>query len=442
MKLDYGIHSASFPTDKFKFLLRISFPLRGQVRHSVIVTHSMIGIRHLLFLLFALATPLSAADAVAAPASNAELLPGVAMTQGITEITGVAISPLLGVSSVGAWRYWKTPAAARADLPWYAQPWAWGTGFVLLSLCFLKDSIGTTLPGLLKKPFDMVELFENKASALIASGAFVPLVAHEMAQQLQAERAIAIPTSAIGAMGMASLDVAWLMVPLAVIAFLLVWICSHAINVLIILSPFSLLDALLKLARTAVLASVGLVYLISPWVAAAICLILIAVAAWLAPSAMRLAIFGARYAGDILLPWRGRKRATPHQPHAFTLGKTAGLPARTGGRMILLENGSAVFRYRRWCLLDERSIPLPVGPQHVEKGLFSPSLIHRTGHQEETKLLLFLPRYRGHEQSMAAHLKLQGVRDHAVVRGFAALKNWLKNIVNWRISQNAPEPKV
>lgn len=110
--------------------------------------------------------------------------------------------------------------------------------------------------------------------------------------------------------------------------------------------------------------------------------------------------------------------------------------------MILLENGSAVFRYRRWCLLDERSIPLPVGPQHVEKGLFSPSLIHRTGHQEETKLLLFLPRYRGHEQSMAAHLKLQGVRDHAVVRGFAALKNWLKNIVNWRISQNAPEPKV
>lgn len=408
----------------------------------MINTHFMIRIHHLFFFIFALVTPLSAADAVAAPASAAELLPGVAMTQGITEITGVAISPLLGVSSVGAWRYWKTPAAGRAALPWYAQPWAWCTGFALLSLCFLKDSIGTALPGLLKKPFDMVELFENKASALIASGAFVPLVAHEMAKHLQAEHAIEVPTGAIGALGMASVDLSWLIVPLAVIAFLLVWICSHAINVLIILSPFSLLDALLKLSRSALLASVGLVYLISPWIAAAFCLILIALAACLAPSAMRLAIFGARYAGDILLPWRSRKHVTPAQPHAFTLGKTSGLPARTGGRMVLLENGRAVFRYRRWCLLDERSVPLPAGPQQVEKGLFSPSLIHRAGHQEETKLLLFLPRYRGHEQSIAGHLKLQGVRDHPVVRGFAALKNWVGSMFKWGASDNIPEPKI
>ena len=370
----------------------------------------------------------------AAEPEPAEYVPGIELSQGITEITGVAISPLLGVSSVGAWRYWQTPAAGRAALPWYAQPWAWGTGFGLLALCFFKDSLGTALPGLLKKPFDMVELFENKASALVASGAFVPLVAAEMVRHQQAER-IAVPTGSLtGSLtgtGFAMIDATWLMVPGAVVACRLVWGCGRAINVLIILSPFSTLDALLKILRTARLAAVGILYFIAPWLAAAFCVVIIAMAAWLAPAALRLAIFGASYALDILLPGRGRRRATPEQPHAFTLGRVAGLPARTGGRMVVMEDGSAVFRYRRWCVLDERNVPLPDGPLHLERGVFSPSLVHRAD-REECKLLLFLPRYRGHEESMVGHLKLHGLRDHAMVRGFAAVKGWVKSMLRRR----------
>lgn len=388
-------------------------------------------VRRVFCLLFLLSPVLSAAERVD---SKAELIPGVTLSQGITEITGVAISPLLGVSSVGAWRYWKTPATHRSALPWYAQPWAWGTGFALLALCFLKDSLGTAVPGVLKKPFDMVELFENKASALVTSTAFVPLIASEMAKHLQAEKAVEVPTASILGLGFASIDATWFMVPAAVIAFLAVWVCSHAINVLIILSPFSTLDALLKLARTGLLVAVALIYLIAPWLAAALCLVIIAVAAWLAPAALRFAIFGARYASDILLPWRGRQRATPAQPHAFTLGRSTGLPPRTGGRMILLDDGSAVFRYRRFCLLDERTIPLPNGTRHVEKGLFSPSLVHQCGSIDECKLLLFLPRYRGHEETMATHLKLHGVREHPVARGFAEFKAWLSGMMRGHAS--------
>ncbi|GAA5116391.1 hypothetical protein JIN84_19065 [Luteolibacter yonseiensis] len=380
-----------------------------------------------LICLLLFASGVRAAEEPVPTVPKAELVPGVALSQGITEITGVAISPLLGVSSVGVWRYWHTPAEHRAKLPWYAQPWAWGTGFALLSLCFLKDSLGTAVPGLLKKPFDMVELFENKLSALVASSAFVPLVAHEMAKHMEAGR-VAVPAAWVAGPGFAMLDVSWLMIPAAVVAFLVVWVCSHAINVLIILSPFSTLDALLKLARTAVLALVGVMYFIAPWLAAALCVGIILLAAWLAPAAMRFAIFGARYATDILLPWRARKSATPEQPHAFTLGRVAGLPPRTGGRVVLLGDGSMVFRYRRWCVLDERTVPLPDGRRHVEKGLFSPSLIHRTDEPEEQKLLLFLPRYRGHEERVVEHLKLHGVRDHAVARGFAAFKGWLKSL--------------
>jgi len=95
---------------------------------------------------------------------------------------------------------------------------------------------------------------------------------------------------------------------------------------------------------------------------------------------------------------------------------------------VLLDDGATVFRYRRWCLLDEVTVPLPEGMRQVERGLLSPSLVHGREAGEET-LLLFLPRYRGHEEKLAAHLKLHGVRDHAVARGFAAVKEWLRGVL-------------
>src|SRR4051812_22917869 len=103
-------------------------------------------------------------------------LPGVELAHGLSELTGVAISPLLGVSSVGAWRYIWASADERPLLPWFCHPAFWGVGYVLLAACFLKDSFGAAAPPLLKKPLDVVELFENKLSALIACAAFVPFI--------------------------------------------------------------------------------------------------------------------------------------------------------------------------------------------------------------------------------------------------------------------------
>ena len=40
-------------------------------------------------------------------------------------------------------------------------------------------------------------------------------------------------------------------------------------------------------------------------------------------------------------------------------------------------------------------------------------------------LLLFLPRYRGREEDMAGPLKAAGVRDHALSRGFGAVRGWI-----------------
>ena len=118
----------------------------------------------------------AAAPAESAPSTNA-VTPGVELAHAISEITGVAISPLLGVSAVGAWKYFhaQTPQQ-RARLPWFAQPWFWIPAFVVVGACLLKDTLGATAPRVLKKPLDVADAIEHKISGLIATGAFVPLV--------------------------------------------------------------------------------------------------------------------------------------------------------------------------------------------------------------------------------------------------------------------------
>ncbi|MEI7928964.1 MAG: hypothetical protein WCH40_10485 [Verrucomicrobiales bacterium] len=105
-------------------------------------------------------------------------------------------------------------------------------------------------------------------------------------------------------------------------------------------------------------------------------------------------------------------------------------PARTGGRLVKQEDGSILFRYRRGLVLDVRSIVVPDGARHVEKGLLSPSMLLREdGQGEARKALLFLPRYRGHEERIVEVLGLNGTRDHSLQRGFKAAREWLREMV-------------
>ena len=104
----------------------------------------------------------SVIEAAAAPAAKTRptttVSPGVQAAQTLSEITGIAISPLLGVGAVGAFKYMKASAAERAELSWYAQPWFWLPALLVVGLCMVKDGAGTMLPTSLKKPLDVLEI--------------------------------------------------------------------------------------------------------------------------------------------------------------------------------------------------------------------------------------------------------------------------------------------
>ncbi len=368
---------------------------------------------------------LAAAPTDAASSTNS-VVPGADLAHAISEITGVAISPLLGVSTVGAWKYYhaRTPQQ-RARLPWFAQPWFWITGFVLVTACFLKDTLGVAAPRLLKKPLDLADALEHKISGLIATGAFVPLVI--------AVFPAAEPEAALhGSTGfLAAINLAWLgnglLVPLGMLAFFLVFLASNAINVLILLSPFAGVDIALKGFRLLVLLTVLATALVNPWLGAIWALVIIVIAYLIAGWSFRLSYFGLVFIWDLATLRSQRFQPDPAVNRMLLAREMSRVPARTYGTLRRDDNGRLVLQYRPWLVLPRRTLTLPEGQYAVGKGLFY-SQIMRVEGRGLAAVLLLPPRYRGHEEELVAIYGLAGARE----AGLRAAFRWLKETLGFK----------
>lgn len=402
-------------------------------------------LRLIALLLFAGTAWLHAADApVTTPPPATEklreslLLPGVTLSEGVSEITGAAISPLLGVSVMGAWTYYRTEEHLRHRLPWYCHPWAWGTGLSLLTLCFLKDFLGAAAPALVKKPLDFAELFENKLSALVASTAFVPLVALAVAQAdkitPQAAQGLAashLAAAPVGGLIDFSVHTPWISIPVAMLAFVVVWLSSHAIHVLIALSPFGIVDAGLKLAKLALISLVTVSTMIHPYIGALISLVIILVALLLAGWAFRLSLFGTLMGSDFLLNKRAAPSDLDEGVRGFLARRAEGVPVRTLVRLKMDTAGSPVLCYRPWLLLPERQIPMSQDHWVLCKGLLHPTLASRPeGEGSLAHSMILLPRYRSLEEAVAQRFGCQEVTDGTLLRGLKAVRQWLVDVLS------------
>lgn len=347
--------------------------------------------------------------------------PGVQIAKTLSEVTGVAISPLLGVGVIGAIQYSKAKTAEqKAKLPWFANPWFFIPALVVVALCFIKDTAGTALPTALKKPLDVLETIENKISGLVATGAFVPIVVSMMHD--------ANSTGAsFSSLGFAAVDVHslynLLMTPVMMIAFFIVFLASNAINILILLSPFTTVDAALKTFRTAVLASVVGSAWLNPWIGAAWALGIIVFSYFIAGWSFRLSHFGIVFIWEFVT--MRRKRFTPGAKvnRLFLSRKINEVPARTYGKLYRDDRGSLIFDYHPWLVLPQRSLMLPEGKYEVGHGLFYSEILRVEGGSTKTMILL-PPRYRGHEQELVKVFALAGLREV----GLRAAWTWIKGM--------------
>lgn len=364
--------------------------------------------------------------------------PGVGIAQTLSTITGVAISPLLGVSAVGCYQYCKAETdEQRAKLPWFASPLFWVPAFLLITACFIKDTAGTALPTAAKKPLDAIETIEHKISGLVATGAFVPIMVNIIHE---ANSTGGQPTLSLSSLGFAAVTMPnWLydilLTPVAMFVFFIVFLASNAINILILLSPFTTVDAALKTFRTTILASVVGTGLIGnwtghPWVGALWALVIIVISYFIAGWSFRLSHFGLVFIWEFFTGGRYRFKPDPKENKMFLGRKTERVPTRTFGKLSRNDKGELIFNYRPWLVLPQRTLVLPPAQYEAGRGLFYSEILRVDGDATRTVFLL-PPHYRGHEEEIARIYNFAGTRDVGIRAAWA----WFKSLFR---SQPAP----
>ena len=376
---------------------------------------------------------------------------GLAAAQALTTVTGVAISPMMGVGVLGAWDWWHTAPGQRSKLHWYAHPAFWIPALLLVLLVAVKDIVGTATPVVLKRPFDIAEAIENKISGLVAAGAFVPLIATIFTAVAPADSGAAAPPAMFAAgffppmFANGTLD--WLgnavTVPLAIFVFALVWLVSHTINLLILISPWGAVDAALKAFRLVVLGALTSTAFVNPYVGAVFSAVLIVICLLICGWSFRLLVFGTMLAWDLLTGRRFRFTATTEKPKMFLARRQDGVPVRTYGLLFAPDSaGNRLFEYRPWLLLPKRKLILPPGDYTVGRGFLYPEVFLIDGKTDRARTMLLLPpRYRGHEEEVVAACGFKEVRDVGMLRGVKGAWRWLKELLGWSTAA-VPVPEI
>ncbi len=375
------------------------------------------------FALAATSAPRAAAKGGASP-----VLP---MAAAVSTVTGIAISPLLGTGAYGAYQWFTAKDdAARAALPWYSQMSFWLPALLVVAVCAAKDTFGAAVPPGLKKPLDVVETIENKFSGLIAAGAVIPFTMDTLSKMLidKTSGAEVVVPSGLAMIHFAAFDLSWLLnlltVPIGIAVFATVWMASHAINVLILLSPWGAIDAALKGARTALLGLLVGTSAMNPMMGAFLSLIVIVIAYFVSGWAFRLTIFGSVFSWDYLTLRRTRFSPRENDNKMFAGANFPGVPVRSYGRLVQRTAGGLEFVYRPWLFLAPRmaSVPAQAAEIAIDRGLIFSDIVAGT----DQTLFTLPPRYDGHEATMVRAYRLGGgVRDAGLRKAWSDLREML-----------------
>ena len=268
--------------------------------------------RWLLLPLILIAVVLLISAQTTGPDESTQVLKsGESVNTALATVTSTAISPLVGVSVMGAWQYFKTPGAQRGQLPFFDRPYFWAPIMALLVLIFIKDTFGGFAP-LIKKPLDAIEvLLVNHASLILI---VFPVVMNQVArvmgytslknlfaQMLSGPVVYAATTAQVSSASHAfsvATAVLYMIVGFAITG--VVWLLGHCFDVLALISPFPFVDFVLKAIRNVIFAILLGTSIISPHLGLLLSLAVIIVSFLLFGWALRLSVFGTLYAVSLL----------------------------------------------------------------------------------------------------------------------------------------------
>jgi hypothetical protein len=227
---------------------------------------------------------------------------GVSVNQAFVVLTGEAVNPLFGITALGIHNYLRAGSEERDSLPVYDQPVVWGPLLAIILLMFFNATICGWIP-FLNTPLNVLGSIVNAGGA----AAVLPLALKVFADSLAepAGKGLAWAADALFPCAMAAeaggggsfwLSLGWLAgVVLGLFSYVAVWLVFYSIDALTLLSPWGILDALLKGFRLSVMGLLAGLYHLYPEAAQVMALALVLISACLSVWAVRKIIQAWRF---------------------------------------------------------------------------------------------------------------------------------------------------
>ncbi|MCA9053530.1 MAG: hypothetical protein KDA75_06820 [Planctomycetaceae bacterium] len=359
-----------------------------------------------------------------------------ALSETLTTTTGVAVSPVMVMGGMGAYKYVTTAPEQRGNLEWYCHPGVWGIALLVAGLSFLKTTCKVALPPAVSLPVDAIERLGNQFATPIAGLATVLPTAVKVGSALAAVPLVQPTIAYAAAVPVEALPATGLLTALSTFAFSVVWMSFNAVDTLVMLCPFGPVELVSKTLKGLVLVVLLGCAAISPFLALGLCVVIILIATKVAAWSFRIMVFGTVLLLDYLLPGVARSRADLGRPHAFVRCPALKIPARTYGRLSHA-GGQLQFVYRSLPTFRVLTVTLPTLERYVIKGMIMPGMGDLTPTSEPTKVS-FPPRYRQFESDLAWALGVKTVRESDLLRGWSACKHWFQEMF---LSPAQPAPQ-
>jgi len=367
----------------------------------------------------------------------------------ITELTGVALSPLVGLVVVGGIEYYRAKKAGE-PVRWFFSLLFMGAIAFILILITLKDTSGELAP-FLKTPLDALDFVQHKFSGIVAFGIVAPQfvlsilepvgqavsylfdLVNPVATAWAAETGAGALTGTVGTVLIVAIVVA---TAVAAVFFAIVWLAAGAVETFILLAPIPFVGLILRSFRLSIFAVLMIGAAISPVIGILLSLVILYLSYRILRWSLRLLVFGWVFALDIL---GGRhhylKPEDERYVTAFASSAVVGVSARTYGRLTMEDTG-LIFEYRRLLVFARKRVAVTESPDSlgIARGSLFPSVVeNRHDHKRPATLFWLPPRYRGHEEAVA---KLLGGSPEIHDQRF---RRRLKDAWTWIVGQTVQE---
>ncbi len=373
----------------------------------------------------------------------------------ITELTGVALSPLVGLVVVGGIEYFKARKAGE-PVKWFFSLWFMGAIVFVLILITLKDTIGELAP-FFKKPLDALDFVQHKFSGIVAFAIVAPQLVlsilepvsqtvsylfnlvNPVATAWAAESGTGALTGTVGTVLIVAIVVSAV---IAAVFFLTIWLAAGAVETLILLAPIPFVGLILRSFRLSIFTLLMIGALVSPVIGVLLSFVILYFSYRLLAWSYRLAVFGWIIALDTL----GGRHHYVHLDEdnyiaAFASSAIKGVRNRTYGRLVR-EGKLLFFEYRRFTVFNRKKVAVEESPAHVgiARGSLLPSVIGtKHDHKRPPTLFWLPPRYRGHEEATAKLLGLSSeIHDQRFRRRLKDAWRW---IVGQTVEEETPVPQ-